>query len=106
MVYPFETAAYSTNAGQVSAPVKTDYGFHVIKVTDKIPALGDFTVAHLFLSVPKGATSADSLRIKDPDRFQYTNSCRTGAKFEDLVKTIFRRQRLCRKRWCPSQAHC
>lgn len=85
MVYPFETAAYTTNVGQVSAPVKTDYGFHVIKVTDKIPALGDFTVAHLFLSIPKGATSADSAKVKSRIDSIY-KLLQDGAKFEDMVK--------------------
>ena len=31
----FEEAAYKLDAGQVSDPVKTIYGYHIIKVTDK-----------------------------------------------------------------------
>ncbi|WP_377865774.1 peptidylprolyl isomerase PrsA [Bacillus sp. R86525] len=31
----FEEAAYKLDAGQVSEPIKTSYGYHIIKVTDK-----------------------------------------------------------------------
>ena len=85
MVYPFETAAYLTEPGQISKPVRTDYGFHIIKVTDKIPALGEFVVAHLFLGIPKGANAADSARVKSKIDSLYTQ-LKAGAKFEDLVK--------------------
>ncbi|MEI6888146.1 MAG: peptidylprolyl isomerase [Bacteroidota bacterium] len=85
MVYPFETAAYNTQVGQVSKPIRTDYGFHVINVTDRIPALGDFVVAHLFLGIPKGANAADSAKVKSKIDSLYTQ-LKAGAKFEDLVK--------------------
>ena len=35
MVPAFETAAFSMEPGQVSAPIKTQFGFHLIKVTGK-----------------------------------------------------------------------
>lgn len=35
MVAAFEDAAYSMDAGEISDPVKTQHGFHIIKVTDK-----------------------------------------------------------------------
>ncbi|MBJ7959279.1 MULTISPECIES: peptidylprolyl isomerase PrsA [Bacillus] len=34
-VKEFEEAAYKLDAGQVSEPIKTSYGYHIIKVTDK-----------------------------------------------------------------------
>lgn len=33
MVKPFEEAAFTTPQGQISNPVKTQFGFHLIKVT-------------------------------------------------------------------------
>ncbi len=35
MVKPFEDACFNGPVGQIQAPVKTDYGYHIIKVLDR-----------------------------------------------------------------------
>ncbi|MEI6435184.1 MAG: peptidylprolyl isomerase [Bacteroidota bacterium] len=86
MVYPFENGASNTEVGQVSKPVRTEYGYHLIKVTDKRPSLGKVTVAHIFVAIPKNATAADSVRLHKRIDSVYQKLI-AGASFEDLVKT-------------------
>ncbi len=85
MVYPFENGAFGTTLGNVSSPVRTEYGYHLIKVTDRRPALGKVTVAHIFLAIPKNATAADSLRIRQRIDSVYAK-LQGGANFEEMVK--------------------
>lgn len=60
MVYPFESAAYRTAVGQVSQPIRTSFGYHLIKVNDRRPAQGETKVAHLMVRVTPQAPKADS----------------------------------------------
>ena len=64
MVYPFESAAYKTPVGQVSAPIRTRFGYHIIKVNDKRAAQGEIKVAHLMIRMNANAAKADSLTAK------------------------------------------
>ena len=65
MVYPFETAAYSTAVGEISEPIRTRYGYHIISVTDKIPALGNIHVAHINIKPIKGDTAAAKKKVDE-----------------------------------------
>ncbi len=85
LVYPFETAAYNLKVGEVSMPVRTDFGYHLIKVYNKKKALGKAQVAHIFISIPKNATKEDSLRIKNKVDSLY-NAILNGANFEDIAR--------------------
>ena len=51
MVYPFETASYETPVGNVSDPIKTRFGYHLIKVNDKRNSRGEVKVAHIMIGV-------------------------------------------------------
>lgn len=49
MVYPFETAAYSGKPGDVVGPVRTRFGYHLIKIEDRKPSRGEVEVSHIML---------------------------------------------------------
>ncbi len=54
MIYPFENACYSMEVGEISLPVKTRFGYHIIKLTDKILAFfSTFDVAHIWVGADK-----------------------------------------------------
>ncbi|WP_210486500.1 peptidylprolyl isomerase [Rufibacter aurantiacus] len=64
MVYPFENAAFNTPAGQISQPVRTRFGYHIIKVNEVRPAQGEIKVAHIMVRAQQGLPKADSLAAK------------------------------------------
>ncbi len=85
MVYPFENAAFNTPIGQVSSVIRTDFGYHIIYVADKKPALGKVHVAHLLVKLNENPTAADSVaalaRVKE-----IKDKILKGENFDELVK--------------------
>lgn len=64
MVYPFEDAAYKTQPGQLTQPVRTRFGYHLIKVNDARQAQGEIKVAHIMVQATPGMPKADSVMAK------------------------------------------
>ena len=50
MVYPFESAAYSMKPGEVSLPVRSRYGYHIIKLFNRYEYYGKAQFAHIWVS--------------------------------------------------------
>jgi peptidyl-prolyl cis-trans isomerase SurA len=46
-VYPFETMAYNTPVGSISKPVRSAFGYHIIKVHARRNSLGEVHVSHI-----------------------------------------------------------
>ncbi|RPD50010.1 peptidylprolyl isomerase [Hymenobacter sediminis] len=85
MVYPFESVAYATPAGQVSQPVRTRFGYHIIKVNDVRPAQGEIKVAHLMIRATPGMPAADSVTARKKVDELYNRLARRGENWDKLV---------------------
>lgn len=59
MVYPFEKKVYALEPGEISLPVRTEYGYHLIETTDKRAARGTIDVAHILAFIPENATEEE-----------------------------------------------
>lgn len=59
MVPQFEEAAFSLTPGEISMPVKTKFGYHLIKLIDKRPNPGQIQVAHIMKQVTANASPKD-----------------------------------------------
>lgn len=65
MVYPFENAAYRTEKGKISLPIRTKFGYHVIKVNDRRASQGKVKVAHILVKMATNAPDADQTAAKN-----------------------------------------
>lgn len=65
MVYPFETAAYSLNVGEVSKPVRTSFGYHVIKLLEKVPYFGKCSFQHIWIAESTDNAKSSEHLIRD-----------------------------------------
>ena len=78
MIYKFENIAYSTPVGEVSMPFRSRFGFHILKVNDKRPSLGEVTVGHIMTYKNKPNAFERITNILD--------SLNNGVSFEYLAK--------------------
>jgi len=85
MVYPFEEAMYNAKVGEVTMPVRTDFGYHLIKVISKTPALGKVQLAYIMQIYPAKATLDDSLKVADSANLAY-KLLQSGSDFGDVAK--------------------
>ncbi len=62
MVYPFESAAYNTKVGDISEIVRTQFGYHIIKVMNRRAKGSEISVSHIMVT-----DRDDDSRTFDPE---------------------------------------
>ena len=84
LVYDFETVMYNTKPGEVSAPFRTRYGYHILKVNDKRPSKGRYKVAHIMVVSPQDATPEQKQEAKATIEDVYAQ-LKAGADFAEMA---------------------
>ena len=83
MVYPFEDAVYNLQIGEISEPVLTSFGYHIIKLEDRKPNPGQIKVSHILVRTdPSDPISEDRARRKITDI--YTELQKESTSWEEV----------------------
>ena len=83
MVYPFESAAFKTKKGEISMPVRTRYGYHIVKVLDIRDNRGEINVAHIMISKQTDPKLEEKAKNTIDDIYK---KLQQGEKFETLAQ--------------------
>ncbi|WP_143962583.1 peptidylprolyl isomerase [Litoribacter populi] len=85
MVQPFEDAAYNLKVGDISDPILTNYGYHIIKLQDRKPNPGEVRVSHILVRTNTGdPVSEERARQKIADI--YTELQKPNADWNSVVE--------------------
>ena len=66
-------------------PVRTQFGYHLVKVTDKRPSRGKIKVAHIMVRTKKDATEEELKRAEEKINEIYEKAI-NGEDFAELAK--------------------
>ncbi len=84
-VYPFENVVFGTPVGKVSAPFRTQFGYHIVKVLDRRPARGEVQVSHILILTPK-SKGDEGMRAAEARIDSIKTMLKNGANFGELAK--------------------
>ncbi len=85
MVAPFENAAFTTPVGEISEPVRTSFGYHLIKVNDIRKNKGEILVAHIMKMFPRELTPEIKAQ-KKAEIDEIYKELLNGADFTELAQ--------------------
>ncbi len=85
VVYPFENAIFKAKIGEISMPVRTEFGYHIILVTDKKPARGKLHIATIWKSINMTTSDEEKAKAKEDIQNIYLQ-LKSGADFNDLAR--------------------
>lgn len=82
-VYPFETMAFNTPVGTISKPVRTSFGYHVMKIHNRRFSPGEILVSHIMRFTSQGDDAAnEAAKVKIDSLYQLVKS---GSDFGQIA---------------------
>lgn len=64
MIYPFETACYNLKINELSMPVRSQRGYHIIKLTDRKPTpFSTCNIAHIWVNFDNHASKEEAKQL-------------------------------------------
>ncbi len=85
--YPLETAAYTTPTGGISQPVRTRFGYHLIKVNSRRLSQGRVRVAHILVRISPSADESGQQAARERIDGAYAR-LQKGEPFEQVCRQI------------------
>jgi peptidyl-prolyl cis-trans isomerase SurA len=85
VVYEFENFAYNTPEGDISPVFRTDFGYHILRVTAKRPNRGDIKVRHILIRVTAPGEEYDDAALKKIEEIRAQISS-GQASFEEMAR--------------------
>ncbi len=82
--YPLETAVYSSPIGEISAPIRTNSGYHILRVNDIRDARGEIEAAHILIRKKEGRKEAE-IKTRIDSIYQVLQN---GSDFDLLAREL------------------
>ena len=87
LVYPLETAAYTTSIGGISQPIRTRFGYHLVKVNSRRSNRVRVRVAHVLVRMSPSANEAGQKAAQERINKAYTR-LQKGESFETVCREV------------------
>ncbi|WP_083925154.1 peptidylprolyl isomerase [Flexithrix dorotheae] len=87
MVHEFEDAVYNGEINDITDPIRTRFGYHIIKIQDKRPSNGSVHAAHIMIKAPDGLPREDSISAYKKAEEIY-KKLQDGEDWDHLCKTF------------------
>jgi peptidyl-prolyl cis-trans isomerase SurA len=85
LIYPFENGAYNTKVGEISMPVRSPYGYHLIYVQDIVKSISKISIKQIFVEDTM-ARLGEMSPATQQKLTQIETKLNSGISFEDVAK--------------------
>ncbi|WP_291783926.1 peptidylprolyl isomerase [Cecembia sp.] len=85
MVHQFEDAAFGLDVGDISDPILTNFGYHIIKLEDRKPNPGEIKVSHILVRTQPGDPVSEERALRKVGDI-YTELQKPESLWEEVCK--------------------